>query len=259
MIYQDKIAVVTGSTSGLGEAVAKKLAAEGAGGIIVTGRNPERGERVSAELTEMGCKNVFVQADLALADSPQKIFAAVDQHFGGHIHGLVNSAAYTDRGSIEATPLEEFNKHMHVNVRAPFFLIQEAVKRMQQHKIAGSIVNIGSVSAHVGQEFLTAYSTSKGALTTLTKNVAHSQKHHRIRCNGILPGWMDTPAEHDIQKRFHDPSPDWLEKAEATRPFGQLIKPWELAELVAFLLSEKAGIMNGAVMNYDQLVIGTYD
>jgi NAD(P)-dependent dehydrogenase (short-subunit alcohol dehydrogenase family) len=259
MLFQNKIAVISGSTSGLGEAIAKKLAAEGARGIIVTGRNAERGERVASELKEMGCQAVFVAQDLLEPDAAQHIFAAVDEHFDGLVHGLVNSAAYTARGSIEATEPEEFDRQVFINLRAPFFLTQAAVKRMQRHKIEGSILNIGSVNAHCGTAFLTAYSSCKGALVTLTKNVAHSQLRHRIRCNILLPGWIDTPAEHKVQKKYHGAGENWLEKAEATMPFGKLIQPEEIADLAALILSGKGGVMTGAVIDYNQHVVGSYD
>ena len=255
MIYKDKIAVITGSTGGLGEAIARKLAEEGAGGLIVTGRNEQRGQKVAAELNEMGSKTVFVRAELSDPKQCRNIIRAVDTHFNGIIHGLVNSAAYTARGTIEDTSLEEWDKQFAVNIRAPFLLIQEAVRRMQKEKIAGSIVNIGSIVAYSGQPFLTPYAATKGALMTLTKNVANSQRFHRIRCNAVQPGWMDTPAEHMIQKTFHNADDNWLEKAEAGRPFGKLIKPEEVADLVALILSDKGGVMTGAIIDYDQLVI----
>jgi NAD(P)-dependent dehydrogenase (short-subunit alcohol dehydrogenase family) len=259
MLYKNKVAVISGSTSGLGRAIALNLAKEGARGLVITGRNKERGEKVVSELKDLNCHAAFIQADLVNPQASEHIFSAVDQHFDGRLHGLVNSAAYTARGSLENTPFEEWDKHFAVNVRAPFLLSQEAVRRMQKEKISGSIVNIASVSAHVGQEFLTPYSASKGALVTLSKNIAHSQSRHRIRCNVLLPGWMDTPAEHEIQRTYHKSPENWLEMAEATRPFGQLIKAHELAELVVFLLSDKSGIMTGAAIDYDQIVIGSYD
>ncbi len=255
MIYQGKNAVVTGSTSGLGAAIVHKLAKEGAAGLLVTGRNQDRGHTVVEQLRQQGCQAQFVRADLQDPTACRQIFDVVDEIFGGRIHGLVNSAAYTDRGTIEETPLEEWDKHQAINVRAPFLLIQEAVRRMQKQGIGGSIVNIGSVSGYVGHPFLTPYASSKGGLMTLTKNVAHSQRQHHIRCNAVLPGWMDTPAEHDIQRRFHDSSPDWLRKAEAAQPFGRLIQPDSVAELVAYLLSDLSGVMTGAVINFDQHVV----
>lgn len=254
-MYRNKIAVITGSTSGLGEATALKLAKEGAKGLVITGRNAQRGEKVRREVSALGAKAIFVPADLADPEACKMLIGKADEHFGC-IHGLVNSAAYTDRATIEDAPLEELEKHWQVNLRAPFLLIQETVKIMQREKSAGSIVNIGSVAGHCGEPFLAPYSTSKGGLVTLTKNVAHSQRFHRIRCNAVLPGWMDTPAEHDIQRRFHDAPEDWLEKAEAKKPFGKLIKPDEVAHLIALLLSDQGGVMTGAIIDYDQNIIG---
>jgi NAD(P)-dependent dehydrogenase (short-subunit alcohol dehydrogenase family) len=113
-----------------------------------------------------------------------------------------------------------------------------------------------SQSAHCGQSFLVAYSASKAALANLTKNVAQSYRAQRIRCNGVMAGWMDTPGEHAIQRRAHDAPDDWLARAEAGRPMGQLAKPDELAGLIAYMLSPSSGVMTGALVDYDQWVPG---
>jgi NAD(P)-dependent dehydrogenase (short-subunit alcohol dehydrogenase family) len=135
--------------------------------------------------------------------------------------------------------------------------MQESLRLMIEKHIAGSIVNIISMSSHGGQTFLNPYSMSKGALVTLTKNVAQSVVQKRIRVNGLNLGWMDTPGEDTIQKRFHDAPSDWLEKAERTQPFGRLIKPQEAAHAVAFLLSDRSGLMTGSIIDFDQKIIGT--
>src|SRR5262249_46378281 len=101
------------------------------------------------------------------------------------------------------------------------------------------------------------YCASKGALVTLTRNVARSVLPHRIRVNGINLGWMDSPAEDMVQKKFHAASNDWLEKAEQGQPFGRLIKPAEVAEFAAFVLSERSGLMTGSIIDFDQTVVGT--
>jgi NAD(P)-dependent dehydrogenase (short-subunit alcohol dehydrogenase family) len=113
------------------------------------------------------------------------------------------------------------------------------------------------MSSHGGQPFLSPYSTSKGALATLTRNVACAVLEHRIRVNGLNLGWMDSPAEHAVQKKFHAASDDWLRKAEKAQPFGRLIKPAEVAAFVAFVLSERSGLMTGSIIDFDQNVVGT--
>jgi NAD(P)-dependent dehydrogenase (short-subunit alcohol dehydrogenase family) len=134
--------------------------------------------------------------------------------------------------------------------------MQGVVRRLLDANLPGAIVNILSMSAHAGQSFLNPYSSSKGALATMTKNVASAYRAKRIRCNAILPGWMDTPAEDEIQRKFHGAAADWLQKAEASMPMGQLVKPDQLAILATYMLSPHAGVMTGALVDYDQNVAG---
>lgn len=259
MIYKDKIALVTGSASGgLGQTIAENLAKEGASGIVLTGRSSKGSDVAVNAVKQYGAEVLFIEADLSNPDDCKRLVETTDKHFG-RIDGLINSAGITDRGTIEDTTVEMWDSHMAVNLRAPFLLMQGCIKIMQREKIAGSIINIVTTSAHGGQPFLTPYSTSKGALVTLTKNVAFSQLQNRIRVNAILPGWMDTPGEHAIQKSFHHAPDDWLEKAEAQVPMGKLAQPDELAKLVTLILSDQGGIMTGAVIDYDQKAVGAFD
>jgi NAD(P)-dependent dehydrogenase (short-subunit alcohol dehydrogenase family) len=251
-----KIGVVTGSTQGLGEAIAHLFADRGCKGLVITGRNEKNGARVKSDLEKKGVKTVFVQGDLASTDDTRKIVAAADKAFG-RIDTLINAAGITDRGSIWDTDQKLFDTMMAVNVRAPFFLIQDTVKVMKREKIKGSIVNIISMSGHGGQSFISAYCISKGALITLTKNVAYSVMKLNIRINGLTIGWMDTPGEDRIMKTYHDAEEGWLKKAEAARPFGRLLKPDEVARATAFLASEESGMMTGSIVDFDQQVLGT--
>ena len=144
-----------------------------------------------------------------------------------------------------------------VNVRAPFFLMQDAAKIMRREKIAGTVINILSMSAHGGQPFLAAYSSSKGALAILTKNAAFGLMPDHIRVNGLNIGWMDTPGEHAIQMKYHTTDPDWLKQAEARQPFGRLLKPTEVARAVAYLASDESGLITGSIIDFDQQVLGS--
>lgn len=252
-----KVAIVTGGTQGLGEAIARRLVDEALiQGLVICGRTAENGQRLAEEFSARGCHTEFVRADVAAVDDCRRVVQTARQTFD-RIDMLVNCAASTARGTILDTTPERFDSLMAINVRAPFFLMQGAIGTMIEKGIAGSVLNIISVSAHGGQPFLSAYSASKGALATLTKNVARSVVSHRIRVNGLNLGWMDTPGEHAIQKAFHGAGDDWLEKAEQAQPFGRLIKPAEVAEFAAFLLSERSGLMTGSIIDYDQHVIGT--
>jgi NAD(P)-dependent dehydrogenase (short-subunit alcohol dehydrogenase family) len=253
-----KVAVVTGGSQGLGEAIAREFAARGAAGLILTGRNRERGDAVAESLTAQGCRAVFHAADLADLDAVRTIVPAAERAFG-RLDILVNAAGDTDRGTIFDTTPELYARIMAVNLTAPFFLIQDAATLMRRQKIEGSIVNIQSMSAHGGQPFLAAYSVSKGALATLTRNAAYGLLGDRIRVNGLNIGWMATPGEDAIMRRRHSAQDGWLEQAEAGRPFGRLIDPREVAKAVAYLASAESGLMTGANIDFDQTILGAHD
>ncbi len=253
-----KVAVVTGSTQGLGETIAHLFADRGAAGMVITGRNARNGARVAADLEKKGVKTIFVESDLAKMDDTRKVIAACDKQFG-RIDALVNSAGITDRGTIWDTSPALFDAMFAVNVRAPFFLMQDALQLMKKSKTKGTVVNIISMSGHGGQSFITAYCASKGALITLTKNVAYSVMRHHIRVNGLTIGWMDTPGEDRIMKTYHGAEEGWLKKAEAERPWGRLLKPEEVARACAYLSSEESGLMSGSIIDFDQQVLGAGD
>ena len=253
-----KVAVVTGATQGLGEAITRELAERGAAGLILTGRNRERGEAVAQSLRSGGCDARFHSVDLADLAAVRTIVPAADKAFG-RLDILVNAAGDTDRGTIFDTSPELYERIMAVNLTAPFFLIQDAATLMRREKTQGAIVHIQSMSAHGGQPFLAAYSVSKGALATLTKNAAYGLLADRIRVNGLNIGWMSTPGEDAIMRRRHGAEDGWLDKAAAGQPFGRLIDPREVAKAVAYLASAESGLMTGANIDFDQTILGAHD
>ncbi len=253
--FDGRTAIITGGTQGLGEAVARYFAQNGASKIVITGRNQDRGDAVRNALSKMGCEALFVAADLRSIDACREIVVAARSHFD-QIDHLVNCAADTRRGNILDTSEQLLDDILAVNFRAPFFIMQEVVRWMIETNIEGSIVNVLSTSYHCGQPFLAAYSASKAALATLTKNTAFALLKNRIRVNGIAPGWMDTPGEHAIQKSAHDAPEDWLDYAEMGQAFGRLLKPDEVARAIGFLCSPASGLMTGTVVDIDQTVLG---
>jgi len=255
---EGKVAVITGGTQGLGEATARLFAERGAGGLVICGRNAERGAAVAEDISANGCKTVFVKADLGDLGQCRSVIATADDAFG-RVDILVNAAGVTDRGTILDTSPELFDFMFTVNVRAPFFLMQDAVKIMIREAIKGTIVNIISMSGHGGQSFITAYCASKGALQTLTRNAGYALMRNQIRVNGLNIGWMDTPGEHRVQMLYHGGDEDWLVKVEAGEPFGRLLKPTEVARTIAFLASEESGMMTGSLVDMDQTVLGCSD
>jgi NAD(P)-dependent dehydrogenase (short-subunit alcohol dehydrogenase family) len=250
-----KICVITGATQGLGAAIARALAAAGAAGIVVTGRNAARGESVAAEISRT-CPALFVKADLGSPEDCARVIAETDRRFG-RVDVLVNAGASTDRGTILDTSPELFDAMFATNVRGPYFMMQNALKLMIRDGIQGAVCNIGSTSALAGQPFISAYCASKGALATLTANTAFAVMANRIRVNQLNPGWMSTDNERALQLA-ESGDPDWEAKANARLPFGRLIDPAEVARAVNFLVSDDAGLMTGAIVNFDQGVWGAF-
>jgi NAD(P)-dependent dehydrogenase (short-subunit alcohol dehydrogenase family) len=256
---EGKIAVVTGGTQGLGATIARLFAERGAAGIVICGRSREKGEAKAREIQDAtSTRVVFVPADLGKVEDCRAVIAKADEEFG-RVDALVNAAAITDRGTILDTSPELFDAMFAVNVRGPFFLMQDAIKLMRRDKVEGTIVNICSMAGKAGQPFIAAYCASKGALATLTENTAYAVLRNRIRVNGLNIGWMASEGEDRIQREYHGGNPNWLTEAAAKQPFGRLIDPHEVARAVAFLSSDESGLMTGSMVNYDQSIWGAYD
>jgi len=255
---EGKIAIVTGGTQGLGAATARLFAERGAEGLVICGRSAEKGAAQVARLEKLGAKAVFVPADLGKVEDCRAVVAAADRAFG-RLDILVNVAGATNRGNILETTPELFDMLFAINTRAPFFLMQEAIRLFRRDDVAGAIVNISSMSSMGGQPFLAAYCASKGALDTLTRNTAYAVLRNRIRVNSLNIGWMASEGEDKTQRLLDGQPDDWLEKAARAQPNGRLIDPDEVARAIAFLASAESGLMTGAIVNFDQGIWGAYD
>ena len=237
----DKVVIVTGATQGLGAAIARRASALGAS-LILTGRDERRGAAIAEEL---GAR--FVAADLADPQAAETIVG----NCHGRLDGLVNAAGLSTRGTIEDTSVELWDRLFAINARAPFLLTQSAARLMRPR--GGSIVNIITMASHGGEPALTAYAASKGALATFTRNAGYSLQPDRIRVNGLNIGWTATEGEHGVQG-----GGDWLAEADASRPFGRLLRPDDIAPMVTYLLSDAAQMVTGSVIDFDQTVHGPY-
>ena len=238
-----RVAVVTGGTQGVGAAIARLFAKAGAAGIVTVGRDAAKGRKVADEITAgSGVPVEVVGADLCVREDVRR----------------VNAAGMSTRGNLLNTTPELFDTLFAANVRAPFFLMQDAVKIMIREGIEGVIVNIGSTSERAGQPFITPYSASKGALATLTRNVGFALMRNRIRVNQLDIGWTNSDNERKLQAE-ESGDPDFMDKAAATLPFGRLIEPAEVARAVLWVASDDSGMMTGSVIQFDQSVWGGYD
>jgi NAD(P)-dependent dehydrogenase (short-subunit alcohol dehydrogenase family) len=247
-----KIALITGSTSGIGLGIAEHFAALGAT-VVIHGLEAEEAGRIAARLTADGRHAVAIPGDLASVDTCRAIARQTVEECGG-IDILVNNAGSTARGYLENAPVELWDAIMHVNLRAPFLMLQEAVASMKSRG-GGSIVNIGSVNAYIGEPKLGPYSVSKGGLMTLTRNAAATLSRYRIRVNQLNVGWTLTDGERRV-KRLEGHGDEWLDEAIATRPFGRLLSPQDVAMAAAYFASDDSALVTGTIMDLDQFPVG---
>jgi NAD(P)-dependent dehydrogenase (short-subunit alcohol dehydrogenase family) len=251
----NKVAVVTGSSSGIGRAIAEHFAALGAT-VVIHGLDAESAQEVAERLRSAGRDAIPVHGDLRQVEACRAVVRAAIEARGG-VDVLVNNAGDVSRGRLEDASVEFWDNMMAVNLRAPFLCLQEAVKSMKARG-GGSIVNIGSINAYVGSPKLGPYAVSKGGLMTLTRNAACALNRYRIRVNQLNPGWVLTEGEERVQRRNRDGG-EWLADAIATRPFGRLIQPQEIAHLAAYFASDDSAVITGAVVDMEQTPVGAYE
>jgi NAD(P)-dependent dehydrogenase (short-subunit alcohol dehydrogenase family) len=248
-----KVAVVTGSTQGIGAGIARRLGEQGAR-LVVHGLEKQKagGEKVLAHLRAAGSEGLLVLGDLKEEAHCREVIRRAIEHFG-RLDILVNNAGVVHRGTIENTSVALWDEILAVNLRAHFILCQEAVKHMKERR-SGCIVNIGSVNAYIGLRNLLAYSASKGGLMTFSRNLAHYLTQYRIRVNLINPGWVLTEGEHYMQSVVEGQGENWLEEALKSRPFGRMILPEDIANAVLFFATNE--LITGAVLDYEQAPFG---
>lgn len=246
------IALVTGATTGIGRGIAEYFALLGAR-VVIHGRDAEAGRALARAFGEKGHEALFVQGDLAGVEACREVVRSAIAWQGG-LDVLVNNAALTTRAFLEDAPVELWDEIMAVNLRAPFLCLQEAVRSMKTRG-GGSIVNIGSVNAYIGAPKLGPYSVSKGALMTMTRNAASALKQYRIRVNQLNVGWTLTEGEDRVQRR-EGRHADWLADAIATRPFGRLLSPRDIAVAAAYFASSDSGPITGSVLDMEQEPLG---
>ncbi|HVG38573.1 MAG TPA: SDR family oxidoreductase [Pyrinomonadaceae bacterium] len=248
----DRVAVVTGSTSGIGEGIARMFFAEGAS-VVVSGRDEDKGERVAADIANGSGRAVFQRADVSREEDCRGLIDAAVKHFG-QIDVLVNSAGLSTRSDIEDTTVALWDELFAINTRGPFLCMQQAVKYMKERR-RGSIVNIGSVNAYIGEPKLMAYSATKGALMNLTKNTANYLNRYRIRVNQLNVGWTLTPYEHQIKLK-EGKGENWAEEASRTRPFGRLLLPEDIAHAALYFASDDSECVTGSILDLEQYPVG---
>ncbi len=249
MRLEDQVVIVTGSTTGIGKAIAKACIGEGAS-VLLHGLEADLGEQALQDLNpEQSQASLFVQ-DLTEPDAPAKVVQAALDAFG-RLDALVNNAALVTTGNLDDTNEAHFDRILATNLRAPFLLIQAAVPHLAPHR--GTILNIGSVNAYCGEPELLPYSISKGGLMTLTRNLGDRlHREQGIRVNQINPGWILTENEQR-RKQEQGMTADWTAQLpEMFAPSKRLFDPAEIAAAAIYFLSRESGPVSGSVLDIEQ-------
>ncbi len=244
----DKAIIVTGSTTGIGESIARRCVVEGAR-VLVHGRDRQRGEALVEALGDDAALHVD---DLADADAPARLVKAALEAFG-RIDGVVNNAALTTRSNLDSTDAVFFDRMMSVNVRAPMLIVRAAIEQLK--KTRGSVLNIGSINGYCGERNLLAYSISKGGLMTLSRNLADALGRDGVRVTHFNVGWVLTPNEYDLKIRDGQPE-DWPQRVPVeVAPSGGILEPPTIAAAAVYWLSDESRPVSGSVIELEQYPI----
>jgi NAD(P)-dependent dehydrogenase (short-subunit alcohol dehydrogenase family) len=242
-----KVAVVTGSTGGLGEGIARRLAAAGAA-VVISGRRQEEGETVARRITsETGAPAIFTRCDVSQERDCLNLVKTCQDHFG-RLDILVNNAAAIPVEPDGTQSVELWDDVFAVNTRGPFLLCRESIPLMREQG-GGRIVNIGTTLVYRGHIDRLAYCCSKGALLTMTKVLARGLAKDHITVNWVMVGWVATPQEIVHRDQTHGDGKAYLAQSAGRMPMGELETVDDIAEGVAFLCSPQASHVTGCEFN----------
>src|SRR5688500_8967850 len=244
--FSGKVALVTGATSGIGQACATAFANAGAK-VVGVGRNPEALIEVEQKLRELDTDVLTIESDLSQEQEAERVVERAINKFGG-IDVLVNAAGHISNGTIENTSLAAWDEMMNVNVRAPFQLMQKASPTLIERR--GNIVNVSSVTGLRAFPGVLAYCVSKAALDQLTRCASLELAARGVRVNAVNPGVVVTQI-HKRGGMNDDSYAAFLEHSKTTHPLGRTGRPEEIADLVLFLASDQASWITGATYSID--------
>jgi 3-oxoacyl-[acyl-carrier protein] reductase len=237
----NKVAVVTGASKGIGAGIAKSLAAEGASVVVNYASSKEGADRVVDEIKQKGGRAVAVKGDVSKLEDVQRIFAETKKAFG-RLDVLVNNAGVYQFAPLEDITVEQFHRHFNTNVLGLMLATQEAAKLFGPE--GGSIINIGSTASSLNLPTTVVYTATKGAVDAVTHVLAKELGPKKIRVNSINPGMVETEGVHsggyigtDLQKQL-----------EAQTPLGRIAQPDDIAPIAVFLASADSGWLTGETL-----------
>ncbi len=240
----DRVAVVTGGTSGIGRAIAVRFAAEGAR-VIIAGRSAERGGEVVADVEGSGGSAAFCQVDVTKVADCERLIADAVQRWG-KVDILVNAAGVFPLGPSHEVTEEDFDRAIESNLKGPFFCGQAAIRHMLERGEGGKVINLSSIAALIGFAGASVYSLTKGALLTLTKTWAVEYAPHRILVNAIAPGNVETPMNESLMA-----DPDYKAAMLANTPLARNGQTEDIVPAALLLASDDGNYFCGATLVID--------
>jgi NAD(P)-dependent dehydrogenase (short-subunit alcohol dehydrogenase family) len=244
-----KVAAVTGGGSGIGKAVCKALAKQGAK-VYVLDLNPEEAQNTAKEIFQNGGMATALTCDVSREESVEDAFQFMEGKDNG-VHILVNSAGLSHIGTIVQTTENDMDRLYAVNVKGSYLTMRAAAPRIQASG-GGSIINLASVAAWVGIPDRFAYSMTKGAVVGMTLSFARDFIDKNVRCNCISPGRVHTPfVDNFLNKNYPGQEQEMFDKLAKTQPIGRMGSATEIAGLVVYLASDEAAFITGCNYNID--------
>lgn len=245
MKLKGKVAIVTGSSQGIGRGIAERFAREGASVVINYSRNPEPAHEALAEVQSMGASGLMLKADLGNVGEIRKLVADTIAHFGG-VDILVNNAGVEKRAAFWDVTEEDYDTVLDVNLKGVFFATQAVVRHLREAKKPGKVVTVSSVHEELPFPNFAAYCASKGGVKMLTRNLAIELAPLGIHVNAVAPGATETPINRAL---LNDPKK--LGPLLEHIPLGRLGQPDDVAGVVAFLASSEADYVTGSTYFVD--------
>ncbi|HKT62109.1 SDR family NAD(P)-dependent oxidoreductase [Burkholderia anthina] len=240
MRFENKVAIVTGGASGIGEATVRAFAREGASVVIAD--LTDKGAQLAADVIENGGRAVYIETDVTDSEAVQNLIARTVRIYG-RVDIMFANAGIADDARIEQLDESAWKKTIDINLTGVYLCDKYAIQHMHAQG-GGVIVNCGSIHSHVGKSGVTAYAAAKGGVKLLTQTLAIDYGQHNIRVNAVCPGYIDTPLLKNV--------PDAQKQAlAALHPMGRLGKADEVANAVLFLASDEASFINGSSLMVD--------
>lgn len=252
MKLKDKVAIVTGGSGGIGEAICQRLAQDGAKIVVNYRSHPEEAEKTKARVENAGSQGYIVQADLSKTEQINNLVQESINYFG-RIDVLVNNAGLEKRADFWEVTEEDYNLVLDVNLKAVFFATQAVVKHFRDTNNPGRIINISSVHEELPFPHFTSYCASKGGVKMITRNLAVELGPMGITINNVAPGAIATPINQDLLN-----NPEQLKKVTQNIPLGRLGEPEDVSGLVAFLASDEAKYITGSTFYVDGGLLWNY-